>query len=271
MKFHPLADLFPLMEGAEFDELAASIKANGLREAITLFDDAILDGRNRYRACEKVSVKPRFEDFTGGDPHAFVADKNLRRRHLNETQRAMIAGRMANMEEGRPKKTTEISVVSISGKKAASVMNVSDDLVSFAKTVIKHGTPEEIKAVEAGKIAVSTVARQIRSNVPSTKRQYDGRNSAAVMRGQGRSRDKAKMNSQMWGNLRDALTAITSLPKPADVVMVAKAWDRSGLVDARLFRSIQWLKEFSHEWSKRNEAADQESGTDNHADTGTGD
>jgi hypothetical protein len=93
--FHPLADLFPLMEGIEFDELVADIKANGLRDGIVLYEDKILDGRNRYRACEAAGVTPGFRVAVQSpeksniarplitDPTAYVISANIHRRHLN--------------------------------------------------------------------------------------------------------------------------------------------------------------------------------------------
>jgi ParB-like chromosome segregation protein Spo0J len=59
------------MEGEDFDELVSSIGDNGLREPIVLFEKLILDGRNRYRACQKVKVEPRYTAFEGDDPKAW--------------------------------------------------------------------------------------------------------------------------------------------------------------------------------------------------------
>jgi hypothetical protein len=60
LKFHPIADLFPLMEGAEFDDLVADIKKNKLRESIVLFEHKVLDGRNRsHRGWRQADLPTR--------------------------------------------------------------------------------------------------------------------------------------------------------------------------------------------------------------------
>src|SRR6266481_9664372 len=89
LKFHPLADIFPLMEGTEFDELVADIKAKGLNELITRFQDMVLDGRNRARACAAAGVTPRYHEFNGNeaDARAYVVSANIKRRHLSANQK----------------------------------------------------------------------------------------------------------------------------------------------------------------------------------------
>src|SRR5436309_6004790 len=90
MHFHPLAEIFPILSGQHFDELAVDIRDNGLREPIVTHDGKILDGRTRYLACLRVGIEPKFEEYTGEDPLAYVISLNLRRRHLDESQRAMV-------------------------------------------------------------------------------------------------------------------------------------------------------------------------------------
>lgn len=90
MEFHEVANIFPLMQGDDFDALVASVKKNGLREPIKLYEGKILDGRNRYNACIRAEVEPRYEDWQGDDPWEFVWDTNRKRRHLPAGQLQVI-------------------------------------------------------------------------------------------------------------------------------------------------------------------------------------
>jgi ParB-like chromosome segregation protein Spo0J len=252
IEFHPLAELFPLMDGAEFDALVADISEHGLREPIILHEDKILDGRNRYRACEAAEIEPIYQDWLPeGTAHAFVVSKNLRRRHLSESQRAMIAAKLANLKRGdvttQGERDTRISI-----PQAAELLNVSKATVAEARTVLAAGTPDEISAVEKGESAVSTIGRQIRANVPPSKRAKKRAEPASQVGKNPERIQKQQLNAEVWGRLRDVLANLTSLPLPTDVVAIARGNNHAAaFVDARIEKSTQWLKEFSNAWLDR--------------------
>src|SRR5262249_1124652 len=112
-QFHPLADVLPLTEGLDYDRLVASVRELGLLNPITLHDGRILDGRNRYRACQATGVDPVYVPFTGDDPVAFVIAQNLERRHLGPSERAMVGARPPTLRQARPKKNRQICRSSI--------------------------------------------------------------------------------------------------------------------------------------------------------------
>ena len=87
-------------QGEAFAAFVENIKANDLRESIVVFKGKILDGRNRYRACLEAGIEPDFVDNRGNNPLNDVLSWNLHRRHLNESQRAWIEAKIANMPRG---------------------------------------------------------------------------------------------------------------------------------------------------------------------------
>lgn len=157
MQFHELANVFPLIEGDEFAGLVADIGKQGLLEAIVLLDGKILDGRNRYRACLEAGVEPHFEDFDGEDPVAFVVSKNVARRHLDESQRAMAAARIATLQDGQKKSAAPIGAPHTQSE-AGDLLNVGRRSVQRARDVLDQGEATLVKAVEQGKVSVSAAA-----------------------------------------------------------------------------------------------------------------
>jgi ParB-like chromosome segregation protein Spo0J len=155
LQSHPIADAFPMMAGTEFAELVADIKANGVREPIVLHEGKILDGRNRYRAAQRAGVECPCTEFQGTDPIKYVVSLNLRRRHLDQGQRAWVGNQIAKLERGANQHTA-IAVSSQSD--VAELLNVSEDSIQRARFVDKKGIPELGEAVAAGEVSVSAAA-----------------------------------------------------------------------------------------------------------------
>ena len=162
LRSHPAAAIFPLMVGHEFHALVADIRVNDLREPITLHPDgSILDGRNRHRACIMANKEPKFVEWDGrGTAESFVISKNLLRRHMSESQRAMAAAKLADMPQGARSDLGPIGTMS--ADQAADALNVGERSVKRAKAVRKHGNEKLVKAVEAGQMSVAAAARKAR-------------------------------------------------------------------------------------------------------------
>ena len=120
---HPLAAMFPLLEGEEFEQLVESIDKHGIQTPILLLHHppghpshkkgqplVVVDGRNRLRAWERLANQGKVdrEYWTNyvtplsydGDPNdeAYIRQRilaaNIHRRHLTPDQRAAIMLRL---------------------------------------------------------------------------------------------------------------------------------------------------------------------------------
>lgn len=173
---HPAAEIFPPMSDDEFQRLVADIRDHGQRDPIVVHQSAVIDGRNRFLACQRLGIEPKSVEWDGvGTIEAFVVSKNLHRRHLNESQRAMIAAKLATLRHGQradlAEKNQDGTIVPSSPPapaataiaEAAKLLNVSGGSVKRARVVLEKGTKEEIKSVEEGVAAVSSVAKTIKA------------------------------------------------------------------------------------------------------------
>lgn len=106
--------------------------------------------RNRYMAAREAGVEYPRIDYQGADPLGFVISQNLKRRHLTESQRAMVAAKLAKVPHGGDRRSDQAeSLPLVSQGQAASMLNVSDRSIRTAKTVQDQGAPELVAAVEA--------------------------------------------------------------------------------------------------------------------------
>ena len=183
---HPFAAEFPLLEGEAFDQLVADVKQHGLRDAIILSNDGtvLIDGRNRYRACEAAGVDAVFRNLPARYTDLMIADfivsENVKRRHLDAGQLAFAAlayekhyGKAAKDQEAARKSKLPKSgmtpadrpesepKMSESRDRAAKAVGASGRSVSKAKAV-QRDAPDLAAEVKAGRKTLDAADKERR-------------------------------------------------------------------------------------------------------------
>lgn len=184
--FHDAVYIFPEMTATEFEEFKEDIREHGLKVPIvTTPDGLILDGRHRWNACMQLKIEPSYQ-VHAGNPWEYVISANLHRRHLTTSQRAMVAGRLADAVRGGQPGNTNAKRIrekkdsfqdrpgrsGVSQDKASQLLRVSHSAITDARKVQSKGVPELVSIVDEGSVPVATAARVAKTMNEEAQREF---------------------------------------------------------------------------------------------------
>ena len=181
---HELSSIFGDMPEDDFENLVKSVKSDGFMDSlIRMHEGQILDGWHRYSAaCELNLVRKlmfmNWDEKKEGTAAAFVAARNLERRHLSISQRAQIAvtfNKRFGWGGDRSKGPKE-------------PLNTQDDLATRAKVskssikravqVEKAGQSEEVMSGEKSatqvikEVTLNEMWEKVSAEMPKWKQRY---------------------------------------------------------------------------------------------------
>ncbi len=121
-------------------------------------------GTRRCAGCFAVkSPFPLADEWDGqGEITEYIVSKNLHRRHLDASQRALIAAQIARLPLGSNQHTEGTQKCAPSQQQAADLMNVSLRLVQSAKEVLTAGDDDLQREVQQGKTSVTAAVARVR-------------------------------------------------------------------------------------------------------------
>jgi len=178
LETHRYADIFPMTEGNSFENLKKDILEQGLQQTIILYEGKILDGRNRFKACKELGLEPRFEVYNGDKPLQYVISGNLHRRHLTDSQKAVIAQEVMPIleEEARKRqlRTSENRTLVVekvpqqnkydnkSSVQASKIFQVNERYIRQVKKLKEDGREDIIEQLKSGTKNLSEVKKEDR-------------------------------------------------------------------------------------------------------------
>ena len=188
--------LIPPLTKEEFSQLEQNCIAEGIREAIIIWNDMIIDGHNRYEISLMYDLPFETNELYFKDENEvkeWMTLNQFGRRNLSNYQRSILALQLEDvfkekakenlkLSEGKGKqKSAEVKVEPIETRKElAKVAQVSHDTIAKVK-VIEAKAPEEIKEkLSSGEVSINQVYQDIKKEekkelLEQKKQQYEER------------------------------------------------------------------------------------------------
>lgn len=165
-EIHEFAKIYPALSKADLKALAEDIKANGLANPITLYQNKILDGVHRDKACEMVGVEPKYVFFYGSSDKLTDTEKDLEalyrsrsknsfRRSLTSKQKAEIANKAFEIEKVLIEKEYQEKIFKDEEdrKKAEKVKKIKENRAKTRAATGAHTTVEAMNNLKDLKVS----------------------------------------------------------------------------------------------------------------------
>ena len=162
----PLADI-------EYAALERSLRLEGCRDALVLWNDILIDGHNRYAICRKLDIPFKTVQNTSfssiEDVQLWVIENNLARRSVSDYQRGVLALRKKDIvaarnaqRAGEPDKDAATDEAAgppwNTREDVAKAARVSSNTISQIERIQRAATPQLVEAVRAGTISINAAA-----------------------------------------------------------------------------------------------------------------
>lgn len=169
LKIHEFALMLPRVTGRDYALMRDDISKNGVRVPIILFQGKILDGINRYLIAIDLGVPFKTENFNGTAENALelVMSYNVHRRHMNQSQKAMVAAAIVE-------KLKELDGMDANEAtdKAIEVTGASHGYAKKAERIIRD-EPKAAQKILNGKETIGGhYGREIRHTCPNCGHQW---------------------------------------------------------------------------------------------------
>lgn len=159
--------LIPPLTTEEIHGLEEDLQRNGCLQALVVWKEEgiLLDGHNRHEICTRLGISYKTTELSFPDRQEaaqWIIKHQLGRRNLSESQRSLMAARLAKLAHGanrfEKKVESPIGDSRFTRKEAADALNIGTSSLDRAKQVLAKGSADLVAAVDKGEVTVAKAA-----------------------------------------------------------------------------------------------------------------